>query len=82
MSLTHAPCITSDCIVRPACRIPRVISRIPLDDFRMIGLAGVAETLGKIVWANAVQVDARHRGYGFQVVQRGDILQQTAHQKG
>jgi hypothetical protein len=26
-----------------------------LDNFRMVGLAGIAKTLGKIVWANAVQ---------------------------
>jgi hypothetical protein len=27
----------------------------------MVGLAGIAEALGKIVWANAEEVDARHR---------------------
>src|SRR5712672_514958 len=30
ISLTHAPCITSDCIVRPTCRMRRVISSIVL----------------------------------------------------
>jgi hypothetical protein len=30
ISLTHAPCITSSCIVRPACRMRRVISCIVL----------------------------------------------------
>jgi hypothetical protein len=30
MSLTHAPCITSSCILRPACRMRRVISCIAL----------------------------------------------------
>jgi hypothetical protein len=37
----------------------------------MVGLAGVAKTLGKIVWANAVEVDARHRENGVEVVQHG-----------
>jgi hypothetical protein len=45
-----------------------------LDDFRMVGLAGIAKTLGKIVWANAVEVDARHRENGVEVVERGGIL--------
>src|SRR6266403_1636835 len=43
-----------------------------LDNFRMVGLAGIAKTLGKIVWANAVQLDARHREDGVEVVQHGD----------
>jgi hypothetical protein len=38
-----------------------------LDDFRMVGLAGIAKTLGKIVWANAVQVGARRRENGIEV---------------
>ena len=47
MSLTHAPCITSSCIVHPACRMRRVIFLHRLDNFRMVGLAGIAKTLGK-----------------------------------
>ena len=51
-----------------------------LDDFWMVGLAGIAKTLGKIVWANAVEVDARHRQNGVEVVEHSDIFQQSAHQ--
>jgi len=46
----------------------------------MVGLAGIAKTLGKIVWANAVEVNARHRENCVEVVQHGDIFQQRAHQ--
>src|ERR1700733_546750 len=43
--------------------------------------AGVAKTLGKIVRADAVKVDARYRENSIEVVQHGDIFQQGAHQK-
>jgi hypothetical protein len=46
----------------------------------MVGLAGTPETLGKIVWANAEEVDARHRENGVEVVEHGDIFQQSAYQ--
>jgi hypothetical protein len=46
----------------------------------MVRLAGIAEALGKIVWANAAEVDARHRDNGVEVVEHGDIFQQSAHQ--
>jgi hypothetical protein len=54
-SLHHARLHRAPGLPDPACDFVHC-----LDDFRMIGLAGIAETLGKIVWANALQVDARH----------------------
>src|SRR6516164_6333145 len=57
MSLTHARCITSSCIVRPACRMAAADLLHCLDDFRMVGLAGIPR-LWEIVWANAVEVNA------------------------
>ena len=46
----------------------------------MVGLAGIAKTLGEIVWANAEEVDARHRENGVEVVEHGTIFQQRAYQ--
>jgi hypothetical protein len=40
MSLTHAPCIMSACIVRPACRMRRVISSIVLTTLGWSGWPG------------------------------------------
>src|SRR6185312_1665293 len=40
-----------------------------LGDFRMVGLAGVAQALGEIVWSDAVQVDARYREDRIQIVE-------------
>ena len=40
----------------------------------MVGLARMAKTLGEIVWANAVKVDARDSENGVEVVQYRDIF--------
>ena|SRR5215831_12068570 len=77
MPPTRARALPEYCLLiraEPACgvRLHRTgfLSKVHcLDDFRMVGLAGIAETLGKIVWANAVEVDARHGENGVEVVE-------------
>jgi hypothetical protein len=48
------------------------------DDFRMVRLARIAETLREIVWTDTVQIDARYREDSVKIVQHGRILQKRA----
>src|SRR5215471_20193852 len=51
-----------------------------LDDFRMVGLAGIAQALREIVWPNAIQVDTRYREDRIQVVEHDGVFQQRAYE--
>ena len=47
-----------------------------LDDFRMVGLAGIAQALGEIIRPDAVQIDAGYREDRIQVAEHRDVFEQ------